>query len=171
MAPGCGELDRLVGSIVMAHHEVEIRAKRCVESRRGMHEELCPELNPRPGNHRMRAIRIRHQKRTRPCPKDLDVATPRPANLGRLRSPWAGARRADPERAECYDLVWHVEVSRMCRDGVAHSMRALGNSAIRNHKLQKTYDAGTLAWHLEHVQCTLGCVRRLYRRMGLAPMA
>lgn len=170
-ASGDCKVDRLVGGIVVSYHEVEIRVRRCVESRRGRHEELCPELNPRPVDQRRRAIRLRHQKRTRPCPKDLGVTATRPANLGRLRSPWAEVRRADPKGATSYDLVGRVEASRVFRDGVAHSMRARGDSAVRNHRLQETYGAEALARYLEHVQCTLECVRKLYRRMGMPSMA
>lgn len=169
-APAYVEVDCLVGGIVVTYQEIASRVKRCTEARQEWYSMVYPQVGPRTAEQSVRAAGARHERGTYPRLRRRGAADERSLNLERLGSLWGEMRRGNPGTMSRDHLVCRVRDSRKYRNGVAHARRACGNAAVRNDRLRKTYEAGTLAGHLGRMEATLGHVKQLYSHLRLVPM-
>lgn len=169
-APAYGEVDCLVGGIVVTYQEIASRVKRCTEARQEWYSMVYPQVGPRTAEQSARIAGARHERGTYPRPRRRDAEDERSLNLERLGSLWREMRRANPGAMSSDHLVGRVRDSRKYRNGVAHARRTCGNAAVRNDRHNKTYESGTLAGYLGRMGATLGHVNQLYAHLRLVPM-
>lgn len=162
------KVDCLVGGVVVTYQEIASMVKRCTERRQEWYNMVYPEARPYDMAQRARSLEAHYHRKIHPIPREPHATAP--LNFERLGSLWKEMRMSNPGAIASSDLVAHVRNSHKYRNGVAHSRRTRGDSAVRNDMLRKTYDRGMLEEYLAHTQSTLGHMRLLYAHLRLVPM-